>query len=363
MCSSGLILSNVYRKLSEAEVTLLLRIADHSGTEPPSVAGLRSKPRELFVMRHRFSGPAMAQRPRLPLCLAWALLLTLTSGCCSAWGQPQSPADTTYSSAWNLAKSDPQALVKAAIDNEIKNSYGHRPPMRYLLKKKTRNTDTTKEIVETGQGGVAHLVAIQNQPLNATQAQTELQRLQELASDPAAQQHRHRSEERDTARIVAVMRLLPDAFINHFEGSAQTVNGTAIRIGFEPNPHFSPPTLESRILTGIRGEIWIDPADLRVVRVEGHLFRQVDYGWGILGTLYPGGTITIEQVKTPECGWQLSRLTLNMTGKELMLKSLRVVVDETVTDYHRVPAGWKYTDAITWLLHNAGNTKLADNQP
>ena len=65
MGSSGLILSNVYRKLSEAEVTLLLRIADHSGTEPPSVAGLRSKPRELFVMRHRFSGPAMAQRPRL----------------------------------------------------------------------------------------------------------------------------------------------------------------------------------------------------------------------------------------------------------------------------------------------------------
>jgi len=56
---------------------------------------------------------------------------------------------------------------------------------------------------------------------------------------------------------------------------------------FEPNPHFSPPTLESRILTGIRGEIWIDPTDLRVVRIEGHLFREVEYGWGILGTLYP----------------------------------------------------------------------------
>ncbi len=363
MGSSGLTLSNVYRKLSEAEVTLLLRTADRSGTEPPSVAGLRSKPRELFVMRHRFSGPAIARRPWVSLVLGWALLCTFTFGCSSALAQSDPPANSASSSVWNLAKSDPHALVKAAIDNEIKNSYGRRPPMRYLLNKKTRNTDTTKEIVETGQGGVAHLVAIQNQPLNATQTQTELQRLQELASDPATQQHRHRSEERDTARIIAVMRLLPDAFINHFEGSAQAANGTAIRIGFETNPHFSPPTLESRILTGIRGEIWIDPADLRVVRVEGHLFRQVDYGWGILGTLYPGGTITIEQVKTPECGWQLSRLTLNMTGKELMLKSLRVVVDETVTDYHRVPAEWKYTDAITWLLHNAGNTKLAANQP
>jgi hypothetical protein len=40
-----------------------------------------------------------------------------------------------------------------------------------------------------------------------------------------------------------------------------------------------------------------------------------------------------------------------MTGKELMLKSLRVFVDETATDYHLVPIGWKYTDAIEWLLH------------
>jgi hypothetical protein len=293
-----------------------------------------------------------APRRSLPsLYFEWALLVAFTFACSWACGQSKPAVETTNSSAWNLAKSDPHALVQAAIENELKNSYGHRPPVRYLLRKKTRNTDTTKEIAETSQGGVARLVAIDNRPLNATQTQTELQRLQKLTSDPAAQQHRHRSEERDGARITSLMRLLPDAFINHFEGSVQTPNGKAIRMTFAPNPHFSPPTLESRVLTGIRGEIWIDPADLRVVRIEGHLFRQVDYGWGILGTLYPGGTIRLEQVKTPECGWRLSHLALNMTGKELMLKSLHVFVDETATDYHLVPAGWKYTDAIEWLLH------------
>ena len=51
----------------------------------------------------------------------------------------------TDSSAWNLAKSDPHALVQAAIENELNNSYGHRAPVRYLLRKKTRNLDTTKE--------------------------------------------------------------------------------------------------------------------------------------------------------------------------------------------------------------------------
>jgi hypothetical protein len=314
-------------------------------------------------MRPRFYGRPVTGRNSPSLFLAGALLFILTFASSWATAQSEAPADTPNSSAWNLAKSDPHALVQAAIDNELKNSYGHRPPARYLLRKKTRNTDTTKEIVETSQGGVARLVAIHNQPLNATQIQAELQRLQELASDPAAQQHRHHNEERDAERITSVMRLLPEAFINHFEGSVEAPNGTAIRMTFEPNPHFSPPTLESRILTGIRGEIWIDPTDLRVVRIEGHLFREVDYGWGILGTLYPGGTIRIEQVKTPECGWQLSHLVLNMTGKELMLKSLRVVVDETASDYHPVPPEWKYKDAINWLLHRPEIPTTPTNQP
>lgn len=340
-----------------------LRIADRSTSASCTVAGLRSKTPQLFEMRPLFFGPPVGRWHWLALSLVWALLCTVNFGGSCGWGQVEPPADTANSSAWNLAKSDPHALVQAAIDNELKNSYGHRPAVRYLLRKETRNTDTTKEIVETSQGGVARLVAIHNQPLNTTQTQVELQRLHQLASDPAAQQHRHHNEERDAARITSVMRLLPEAFTNHFEGPVETPNGTALRMTFEPNPHFSPPTLESRILTGIRGEIWIDPTDLRVVRVEGHLFREVEYGWGILGTLYRGGTIRIEQIKTRECGWQLSHLVLNMTGKELMLKSLRIEVDETAIDHHPVPAGWKYTDAIDWLLHMPEIQATQANQP
>lgn len=348
--SSRRVVSNVYRKLEKVEVTLHLRIADNNGTAPSSVAGPRSKPPEFFGRRPRFLGP-LTRRSCHSVSLAGTLIFAFTFSCPWACGQPIPAADKPISTAWTLAKSDPHALVQTAIENELKNSYGHRPPVRYRLRKKTRNADTTKEIVETKQGGVALLLAIGNKPLTQKQGQTELQRLHELASDPAAQEHRHRNEERDAARVTSVMRLLPEAFINHFEGPVETPNGTAIRMSFAPNPHFSPPTLESRVLTGIRGEIWIDPTDLRVVRIEGRLFRQVDYGWGILGTLYPGGRIGLEQAKTPECGWRLSQLSLNMTGKELMFKSLHVLVDETATDYHPVPVGWKYTEAIDWLLH------------
>lgn len=326
-----------------------LKIAESNVTALPSAAGARSSPDEWLGMPPRFFQRSFALH--LSLSQLWTLVLTWIFACACTWAQSKPLTENSTFSAWNTAKSAPHALVQTAIENEVKNSYGHRSPVRYLIKKRTRNIDTTKEIVETAQGGVARLVAIHNQPLNANQTQLERRRLQDLASDPSAQQHRRHDEERDAARVTGLMRLLPNAFINHFQGSVQTPNGTAIRMSFEPNPHFSPPSLDSRVLTGIRGEIWIDPTDLRVVHIEGRLFRQVDYGWGILGTLYPGGTIRLDQVKTPECGWQLAYLTLNMTGKALMLKSLRVVIEETASDYHPVPVEWKYTDAIDWLLH------------
>jgi hypothetical protein len=330
---------------------LLLRTVEGSETAVPSVARLRSKHPGRVGGRSQRAWRALVHMPRptatllLMLFLAWALRAP------QARAQAETSPETAQSSAWRLAKADPHALVQAAIENELKDSYGHRAPVRYLLRKKTRNTDTTKEIVETHEGGVARLVANHGQPLTPTQLQTELQRLRDLASNPTAQQHRRHNEERDAGRIAGVMRLLPDAYTNQYQGPVQTPGGTAIRLTFSPNPHFSPPTLESRLLTGIQGEIWIDPTDLRVVRIEGHLFREVEYGWGILGTLYPGGTIRIDQSKTTECGWQLARLDLNMTGKELMLKSLRVVVEEEATNYRPVHAGWKYSDAIEWLLH------------
>ncbi len=331
-------------------MTLLLRIAASSETAPAFVAGSRSKRFAPLCGRFRSICPELLRPDQLRFFLLCLLSFALALGCPFARAVSDSAARITGDSAWHLAKSDPHALVQAAIQNEINNSYGHRPPMRYRLRKRTGNTDTTKEIVETNEGGVARLVAIHNQPLTASQTRAELGRLHALASDPAAQQHRKHNEQRDAARLVGVMHLLPKAFLNQYEGPVQTPDGVAIRLTFTPNPSFSAPTLESRILTGIRGEIWIDPTDLRVVRIEGHLFRTVDYGWGILGTLYPGGTISIDLARTPDCGWQLERLSLNMTGRALMVKSLHVVVDETATGYHSIPAGWKYTDAIQWLL-------------
>ncbi len=252
--------------------------------------------------------------------------------------------------SWRLARTDPAALMQQASRNELANSYGKHPPLRYRLRKVTAKTDTTKEIVETLDGGVARLIAEDNHPLTPEQQRAELDRLHALASDPAMEAHRQRHEMRDAAEIGEIMRLLPVAFLYRYAGAQQTPSGPAIRLSFEPNPKFSPPDLKSRVLTGIRGEAWIDPVDLRVVQISGDLFRHVDYGWGLLGVLDPGGRIAIVQRKTSAAGWRMSRLTLNLQGRAVLLKKLQIHVDETAWNYHLVPPGWHYRDAVQWLL-------------
>lgn len=293
------------------------------------------------------------------LVLAFSLMLVV----------PAMHADTSSTDksngaiAWELAQSNPRELMRRASQNELANSYGHRAPLRYQLRKVTAKSDTTKEIVETQDGAVARLIAIGGHPLSAAQEQQEAERLHALDADPAIEAHRRKNELRDTARIEKFINLLPAAFLYKFMGSAETADGRMIRLSFEPNPKFSPPDFESRILTGIRGEVWIDPEELRVARVEGQTFRTVDFGWGILGSLYPGGIMRIEQSKTKDCGWQLMRLNLHLDGKELVFKSLHIALVETATDYQMSPREWKYRDAVQWLLQMPTTTAMQTRRP
>ena len=90
--------------------------------------------------------------------------------------------------AWKLAQSNPTELMRRASQNELANSYGHRPPMRYQLRKINAKSDTTKEIVETVDGGVARLIAIGGQPLSPGQEQQEAERLRALDANPDGDQ-------------------------------------------------------------------------------------------------------------------------------------------------------------------------------
>jgi hypothetical protein len=96
------------------------------------------------------------------------------------------------------------------------------------------------------------------------------------------------------------------------------------------------------------GEIWIDPAAERVTRLEGHLTRDVDFGWGLLGRLYKGGWITIDQADVGGRQWRIVRFQMAINGRVLFrTKSFDTVEEES--HFAPIPASMGYAQAIEML--------------
>jgi len=244
--------------------------------------------------------------------------------------------------------------MRRAVQHQVDADKSHRP-LRYLVHKVDTHHDTTKAIIETADGDVARLVAVDGKPLSAEADRAELERLDTLAAHPDMQQRRRKSEQKDAARVSHLLSLLPEAFLYRFDGTVPCSSGQCVRLSFTPNPRFTPPDLESDMLRGIAGEMWVDPTQERLARLDGHFITDVDFGFGIIGKLNKGGKFFLELTDIGGHDWELTRLALHVNGRALLVKSLNFQVDEETSRFAPVPPGLKYRDAIEILKRSSLN--------
>lgn len=264
---------------------------------------------------------------------------------------------------------DAAAVIRRAVAKRFVQDAKHQP-MRFLLHKQDERHNIVQDIIETPQGDVALLLGVNGVPLSAAGRQAERTRLNTLDANPDLQQHRLKREQADAARVDELLKLLPDAFVYHYDSTVACdvttqpsvmVPGTVARtrdaeaqkqcyhMTFTPNPDFDPPNIEAKILKGMAGEIWIEASDERLYRLNAHLVEDVDFGWGIVGRLDKGGTVFLEQTDIGDQEWELTRMKLNLTGKALMVKPLSYRMTEELGRFAPVPPGTDYHAAIRML--------------
>ncbi|MFZ1084861.1 MAG: hypothetical protein WAN35_07850 [Terracidiphilus sp.] len=253
----------------------------------------------------------------------------------------------------NLTPAQAQALVEHALatESQAARELGHSHPMRYRLRKSSPRMTSTKEIIETSDGDVARLIQINDQPLSRDDEQREQAHLDALLSDPRLQQHRKQSEDNDTERALKVLRVLPTAFLYQFAGTGTCANGVVVKFTFRPNPQFTPPDLETGVLTAMAGELWVDPVAERVVRLAGSLQQDKEIALGI-AQLDKGGWVEINQADVGGGQWRIVHLKLVMNGRVLW----KPKNSDSVQDYSQftpVPATMNYRQAIQLLRTTA----------
>jgi hypothetical protein len=283
--------------------------------------------------------------------LPWAVLFPVLSG-----GQPAEASQPSLSPAQG------QALVDRALASELRAAQDSSHPMRYRLHKTSPRLTSTKDIIETRDGDVARLVSMFDKPLSPTDEQQERARLDALLSDPSRQRHRKQGEEGDLGIVLKLLRMLPNAYLYQYAGAgpgpADRPDSQVEKFSFRPNPRFSPPDFETQALTAMTGEIWIDAAQERVTRLEGHLQQDTDYGWGILGRLDKGGWIVIEQADMGGRQWRIARFQMKMNLR-VLFKTRSIDTTEEMTQYAPLPQGIDYRQAIQMLRGAAGGTAQA----
>ena len=249
-----------------------------------------------------------------------------------------------------LTPAQAQALVERALATESRaaQDLSHTAhPMRYRLRKTSPRLTSIKEIVETRDGDVARLLSIDDEPLSAPDEQKEQARLQSLIDNPSLQEHRKHSEDSDAARAMKVLRVLPNAFLYQFAGTAATAAGTVEKFSFKPNPHFDPPDTETGVLTAMAGEIWIDPVQERVVRLAGSLQQDKEVALGLF-ELDKGGWIEIEQADVGSHQWRIVHMKLVMNTRVLIKRKSSNSVQD-YTQFVPLPPDLTYRQAIQIL--------------
>jgi hypothetical protein len=227
-------------------------------------------------------------------------------------------------------------LVRATAQNQLADNPHHQ---LFAWKTRTyhgRNTQV-EHVVQTPDGEVSRVVLINDKPLNPVQQSQEQERVRKMLS-PSEMRRRLKAEQEDEANTRKMLAAMADAFNFTYVESSTAPNGhKLVTLNFAPRPGFTPPNRETAVFTGMQGKVVIDESAKRIVKIDGTLFKDVNFGWGILGRLYKGGRFVVEEAEITPTHWDTTRMYLHFDGKVLMFKPLHIDENESYWDYQPVP--------------------------
>jgi len=249
----------------------------------------------------------------------------------------------------------PADLVRQTVENELKTANGSANFM-FRSRKETSHGSQTKLYVQTREGMAGLLIAINDQPLTPAQRQAEEAKLRNQANSPDDLRDKQKHEKEDTELVSRIVRALPNAFTYQYDeievGKAGVGNmgGELIRLKFHPNPKYNPPSRDEQVLTGMQGYLLIDAGKHRIAKIDGVLYRDVNFGWGILGRLNKGGHFQVEQGEVGDSPWDITHMILDFAGKILIFKSLVIKSGEVYSDFRRVPNNLTFLEGVALLI-------------
>jgi len=269
--------------------------------------------------------------------------------------KPRAPVSTPVKQsarAGEVQPEDPIKLVREVVYNEQHDHDAHGYWRYWIERHSTKETRIDLQ-VETPDGPITRAATSNGRPLSAEAMEAEDRRLEHLLSSPSEHAQHRKEYAEDERRIARILVLLPDAFIYEPAQEQRLGNVACYHLRFRPNPAYPAHSIESRIFHAMAGDLWIGTQDKRLVRLDGQLQENVDFGYGILGRLYKNGWFRLERtsvISGNDAGdWKTQRLEVHMQGRAIFFKTIARETSEVRGGFTSVPAGLSLAQAAVLL--------------
>ena len=248
----------------------------------------------------------------------------------------------------------PKEWATDAAMNELKVLNYGRSYLRYREHTRDAKGDYLREVIESTDGSVARLIMKEGRPLTAEEDQWEHERMQAMLESPAAYAKHVRGDVSGKKMGLELIKLAPEAFIfSYVPGQPQRPDRVMhggdlpeIVLDYKPDPNWTAPTMTADALSGLAGRLWIDAKTHYLTRMEGTVFRPVNFGL-FLARIYPGGKLTFEQTRVSETRWIFTKFSEKLDLR-VLIKTLKQDMDIEAFGFSPVPE-MSYQDAIRML--------------
>lgn len=247
--------------------------------------------------------------------------------------------------------SNANQLVKEVVQRELNAQTDDRSLWRYEEVSQQEGTTKLLEVVETKEGEIHRLLAINGKPLSAKQRQAEDNRIRNLLADPEQFQKKQKDLKQDAEQERRLLKMLPQAFLFEHDATRGKLEG----LKFTPNPKFNPPSREAEVFHHMEGTIWVDPEQKRLAELDGRLTTEVKFWHGVLGHLDEGGTFSVKQTDVGAGHWEMTLLDVRMDGKALFFKTIAVREREIYSHFEPLPDNTTLKNAAEILKVSASS--------
>lgn len=162
------------------------------------------------------------------------------------------------------------------------------------------------------------LIAVGDKPLTAAEQAEEQRKLQLEIQRRSHESTRERNRriakyQKERERDHAMLMAMADAFDFRIVGD-EAVNGHDCWVlDATPKRGYQPPDRETRVLTGMRGRLWVDKTQNQWVKVRAEVIKPVSF-YGFFAKVGPGTKFELEQEPVADNLWLPSHFSVRVNA-------------------------------------------------